>query len=736
MAKSDEQTLLVRMEASLAKFENQMKAGYAAADKFSNQIEGRLGGMNKKVTGSAEASANAIGREMDALRAKYDPLFAASKRYEDELNQINRAWKVGAITAGQHGAAVDRLNKQYMSTGKQLVDVGDKALTGGNHMRMAMMQLSQVGQQTMASGNFVQALAIQLPDLGLAFGAAGAAAGLLAGVALPMLVSAFDGVGGSAKEVQDALSDLGDSTQTLRDVTGVSIADLRAQYGELTASVLEALVAQQKLALSSADATAKTAVTALGSEYVQVGEQVQILMDKLAKYEALDPQIAGFDVADQIQKTQEAIAAFEASVGLSRDKLVQLGDAVKEFSEADGIRAQADALGGVTAAIQGTSLATSEYAQQVNAAQLALYEAADAADDLKVSMADAATTAASLASSAPGGSWMDGAISSVKSLVDWLAQAVGLKNALGGPAATVSNAKQAADFKLAGAYGLYADTRAAAPDTPVVHRDTSKKGGGGSKKAPVSAMDKGEADLQRIQREIDLLGRSTQEVAALRAEWAMLDAAKKAGVDLDKKQAGSSKTLREEIKAQAQDVADLTLQLETQKISQQRFEQGIDGISDAMSQALVNGKKLREGLASVFKGIALDLAKSGIKQGLMALLNGANGGAVGGLGGLNAGVLGGSTAASYDGGGYTGNGARSGGVDGKGGFPAILHPRETVVDHTKGQGGGAVRVIGGDLMLTDDGHIMARVKVIAGGAVQQGLKSVPDIMDNHSKRKR
>ncbi len=42
-----------------------------------------------------------------------------------------------------------------------------------------------------------------------------------------------------------------------------------------------------------------------------------------------------------------------------------------------------------------------------------------------------------------------------------------------------------------------------------------------------------------------------------------------------------------------------------------------------------------------------------------------------------------------DGGGFTGTGARALGVDGKGGFPAILHPNETVVDHTKGQGMGA-----------------------------------------------
>jgi len=45
---------------------------------------------------------------------------------------------------------------------------------------------------------------------------------------------------------------------------------------------------------------------------------------------------------------------------------------------------------------------------------------------------------------------------------------------------------------------------------------------------------------------------------------------------------------------------------------------------------------------------------------------------------------------SYDGGGFTGRGARAGGMDGKGGFPAMLHPNETVIDHTKGQGQGVV----------------------------------------------
>lgn len=43
---------------------------------------------------------------------------------------------------------------------------------------------------------------------------------------------------------------------------------------------------------------------------------------------------------------------------------------------------------------------------------------------------------------------------------------------------------------------------------------------------------------------------------------------------------------------------------------------------------------------------------------------------------------------NYEGGGFTGSGARAGGMDGRGGFMAMLHPNETVIDHTKGQGMG------------------------------------------------
>lgn len=61
-----------------------------------------------------------------------------------------------------------------------------------------------------------------------------------------------------------------------------------------------------------------------------------------------------------------------------------------------------------------------------------------------------------------------------------------------------------------------------------------------------------------------------------------------------------------------------------------------------------------------------------------------------GLGYASVGIIAAQTAASFEGGGFTGRGARSGGVDGRGGFPAILHPNETVIDH---EGGGMAPVV-------------------------------------------
>ena len=77
-----------------------------------------------------------------------------------------------------------------------------------------------------------------------------------------------------------------------------------------------------------------------------------------------------------------------------------------------------------------------------------------------------------------------------------------------------------------------------------------------------------------------------------------------------------------------------------------------------------------------------------------------------------------NSAPSFAGGGFTGMGARAGGLDGKGGFMAMLHPRETVIDHTRGQGGGVHVTVGvdprtGNLLAFTDSRIAATAPAIA-----------------------
>lgn len=217
----------------------------------------------------------------------------------------------------------------------------------------------------------------------------------------------------------------------------------------------------------------------------------------------------------------------------------------------------------------------------------------------------------------------------------------------------------------------------------------AKRGGGGSGggrgKEPVDIIGVGEEEVRDLERKIQLIGLTSKEVATLQAKWAMLDAAKKAGIPVNEQ-------LNAQIDAQAEKVGALTQQLEQAELAQEQFDQAIEGIANAFSNAILEGENLRDSLAQIFRQIAANILNAGIQQALTQAFSGAGGG--GGILGILASAFGGTRAAvpTFDGGGFTGLGGRSGGVDGKGGFPAILHPNETVIDHTRGQGGIAPKI--------------------------------------------
>jgi hypothetical protein len=121
-------------------------------------------------------------------------------------------------------------------------------------------------------------------------------------------------------------------------------------------------------------------------------------------------------------------------------------------------------------------------------------------------------------------------------------------------------------------------------------------------------------------------------------------------------------------------------------------------LSSAITGVVAGTKTAEEAFSEMFANIGkafIDMATQMIAKALvmkaLGILTGGSGGGGGGGGGMFSSVaeIGGGSMVnpfSFAGGGYTGNAPRTGGMDGRGGFPAMLHPQETVIDHTQARG--------------------------------------------------
>ena len=122
--------------------------------------------------------------------------------------------------------------------------------------------------------------------------------------------------------------------------------------------------------------------------------------------------------------------------------------------------------------------------------------------------------------------------------------------------------------------------------------------------------------------------------------------------------------------------------------------QGADKFTDAFADAITGAKSFADAMKDMAKSVIDSLVRMLIQyyitKPLFDAITGSFGGGTSTAPNTNMGANLGSR--SFNGGGFTGMGSRSGGVDRKGGFPAILHPNETVTDHTKGQSSGGVVV--------------------------------------------
>lgn len=134
-------------------------------------------------------------------------------------------------------------------------------------------------------------------------------------------------------------------------------------------------------------------------------------------------------------------------------------------------------------------------------------------------------------------------------------------------------------------------------------------------------------------------------------------------------------------------IAELAQTIETELAS--AMSRSITGLIDGTTTA-------QEAFSEMFANIGkafIDMATEMIAKALIMQAVGAVTAMFGGGGG---GAVAVDPLSGWSGGGYTGNAPRTGGVDGRGGFPAILHPQETVIDHHGGASGALGRYSAGN----------------------------------------
>jgi len=191
-----------------------------------------------------------------------------------------------------------------------------------------------------------------------------------------------------------------------------------------------------------------------------------------------------------------------------------------------------------------------------------------------------------------------------------------------------------------------------------------------------SAVDKLAGSTARAGKEVDLLAEEQKRLAAL------LDATQSAGIE-----------------RQRADMELLTKALTAGTISKQQYLEAASArlglVAQSTTEAVDQAKRLGDAFANTFDsafrgGMKLgDLLKKLAFDAInIQFLTPAAQQAGTWLGGMVSNAFKPGGLLSFAGGGYTGNGGRGGGLDGQGGFLAMLHPRETVVDHTTGGGAG------------------------------------------------
>ena len=319
----------------------------------------------------AKTAAAALGAEVDNLRSKYNPLYAASKKYETALAEITRAEELGAISAKQ--AALARQDATQHLNG--LAAANDTAAAASSRLasnvQNASFQVGDFAVQVASGQSWVTALAQQLPQLLGSFGMIGAIAG--AGVAIAAVAAKFAGLKSATEEMRKALDDSADgwehaTEQASRfkeavrsqgdqylaaDAAGrryreglrgeiENVVNLTRSYGGLTGAMRaaeQARLDQELYGQRNTESTLRTALSTAGARFSVNSEQQvptlgagsSIISSSASMNYTGDPLIAA-----EAQKVTAALKEMQASSSITTESVGKLFIALHDGAQITG----------------------------------------------------------------------------------------------------------------------------------------------------------------------------------------------------------------------------------------------------------------------------------------------------------------------------------------------------------------------------------------------------------------
>jgi hypothetical protein len=621
-----DEALVVRLEATLAKFEGQMKRAQAVANQTSTGMENRFGAASRKMAADADRAAKAVSR-----------------------------------IGGGRSAMIQNMS----------------------------FQLQDVAVQMASGTSASRALSQQLPQLLSGFGALGAVVGVAAAAGIP-LISMLIGAGDEAVSLDDAIKGLTQASSDYRDAVESVLTPMGEMYAKFGQNA-EAAREIQEVMLQLAKVRLSDAIAKVGQGVEDELGGLQSMVEEYRYLQDVEMKTPGMEYA-AADAMKDILADIREEWGMTYDEAARVADAIDQMNAAllsGDEQAKAEAMKEMALALgdgldNGIGLSEESQALLDNTAKAAIEQQSFAAQT-----ADAAGSASAIASAPIAGNIGAGADQAAR-LAGNMAAAADAARMLAAQQALADKGKvysgRGGGPRTSNQQG-YGEFGRDSLDTIITdERKRLSAGSGGGKGGGGSSRDEYATAIESLQKRIDTMKAETAAyLEAASAQNLYGDAAEyakqKAALLIAAQEEGKVITpeLSAQIEEQARAYAQAALEAENAKEKMDEIadasERGKDALGEVFGSILEGSDAARKAIANLL----MEIAKAQMMKGVFGLINSMPGG------GAITQAIGG--AMSFDGGGYTGGGSRSGGLDGKGGFLAMLHPRETVVDHTKSQRG-------------------------------------------------